>query len=46
MKYVKPEVVLIASAITAVQSSNVKQHPKVPDSRNILATNPAYEADE
>ncbi len=46
MKYVKPELTPIASAITAVQGSNLKQRHVVPDSKNILATAPAYEADE
>ena len=46
MKYVKPELTPIASAITAVQSSNLKQRHVVPDSKNILATTSAYEADE
>ena len=46
MKYVKPELVPMASAITGVQGSNLKQHYFVPDSMNVLATSAAYEADE
>jgi hypothetical protein len=46
MKYVKPELVPMASAITGVQGSNLKHHYFVPDSMNVLATSAAYEADE
>jgi hypothetical protein len=46
MKYVKPEIAPIASAITAVQSSTIKQKHVVPDSMRELATTSAYEADE
>ena len=46
MKYVKPELVPIASAITGVQSSTIKHRHVVPDSMNVLATTAAYESDE
>jgi hypothetical protein len=46
MKYVKPELVPIASALTGVQSSTTKHRHVVPDSMNVLATTSAYEADE
>jgi hypothetical protein len=46
MKYVKPELIPIASAITGVQSSTIKHRHVVPDSMNVLATTAAYEADE
>lgn len=46
MKYVKPELVPIASAIAGVQSSTIKHHLFMPDNDNLLATTSAYEADE
>ncbi|MGD0469213.1 MAG: hypothetical protein ABSA54_12625 [Terriglobales bacterium] len=46
MKYVKPDVVPLASAIDAVQSSTEKKHHVTLDSESILATTNAYEADE
>jgi hypothetical protein len=46
MKYVKPELVPMASAITGVQSSTVKNSHFMPDNKNLLATTSAYEADE
>jgi hypothetical protein len=46
MKYVKPEVAPLASAIEAVQSSTSKKNHVTPDSMLISATTSAYEADE
>jgi hypothetical protein len=46
MKYVKPEVAPLASAIEAVQSSLSKKHQVTRDSMSVLATSSAYEADE
>jgi hypothetical protein len=46
MKYVKPEVAPLASAIEAVQSSLIKKHHVTQDIMSVLATTPAYEADE
>jgi hypothetical protein len=46
MKYVKPEVAPLASAIEAVQSSTNKKNHVTPDSMLISATTSAYEADE
>jgi len=46
MKYVKPEVAPLASAIEAVQSSTSKRHHVTPDNMSVLATTSAYEADE
>lgn len=46
MRYVKPIVTPLATAIEAVQSSTRKQHQVVLDSMSILATTSAYEADE
>ena len=46
MKYAKPKLVPIGTAITNVQSSTIKQKHVVPDSMRELATTSAYEADE
>lgn len=46
MKYVKPEVAPLASAIEAVQSSLRKRLHVTEDNMAVLATTPAYEADE
>jgi hypothetical protein len=46
MKYLKPELIPMASAITEVQSSTLKHRHIVLDSMNVLATTAAYEADE
>jgi len=46
MKYVKPEVAPLASAIEAVQSSLSKRFHVIQDVMSVLATTSAYEADE
>jgi hypothetical protein len=47
MKYTKPEVTLLLSAVEAVQSgSSDKNYPQVPDSPHTAGSNSAYEADE
>jgi hypothetical protein len=46
MKYNKPEVAVLGSAVDAIQSSTVKQIHRVQDQLFELATNSAYEADE
>jgi hypothetical protein len=47
MKYTKPEVTLLMSAVKAVRSSNAdKNYPYVPDSQHTAGTTTAYEADE
>jgi hypothetical protein len=43
MKYTKPEVVLVANAIEAIQGSNTKSGP-IAEGHKV--TTPAYEADE
>ena len=44
MKYEKPEIVLVASAIDAVQSSMIKQLP--PRDNGLETTVAAYQSDE
>jgi hypothetical protein len=47
MKYAKPEVVLLASALHAIESHNpAKPPPYSMFDADFLATNGAYEADE
>jgi hypothetical protein len=47
MKYAKPEVAPLASAIQAVESSTSnKSNPKIADSHFTAGTSSAYEADE
>lgn len=47
MKYAKPEVTLLASAILAVESSSSnKSNPRFPDSLVTYGSTAAYEADE
>jgi hypothetical protein len=47
MKYAKPEVTLVGSAICAVKSSKSnKDKPQVPDSTITAGSTSAYEADE
>ena len=45
MKYVKPDVIPLAPALEAVQTSTGKKH-QVTFDMSILATTAAYEADE
>jgi hypothetical protein len=45
MRYEKPEVTRVESAIAVIQHSMTKIHPPTPDSSKEL-TVPAYEADE
>jgi hypothetical protein len=44
MKYEKPEIVLVASAIDAVQNCMIKQAP--PDDNGLETTVAAYHSDE
>jgi hypothetical protein len=44
MKYEKPEIALVASAIDAVQSSMIKQLP--PHDNSLQTTVAAYQSDE
>ena len=44
MKYEKPEIALVASAIDAVQSSMIKQLP--PNDNSLETTVAAYQSDE
>ena len=44
MKYEKPEITLVASAINAVQSSMIKQLP--PHDNGLETTVAAYQSDE
>jgi hypothetical protein len=44
MKYEKPEIALVASAVDAVQSSMIKQSP--PDDNGLETTVAAYHSDE
>ena len=46
MKYVKPALSLLGNAAGAIQSSQSKKTPTMPDSTNFPATTAAYEADE
>ena len=47
MKYAKPEVAPLASAIQAVESpTSNKSNPKIADSHFTAGTSSAYEADE
>jgi hypothetical protein len=47
MKYAKPEVTTLASAIQAVESSTSnKSNPRIPDTLVTAGTTSAYEADE
>ena len=47
MKYAKPEVAPLASAIQAVESpTSNKSNPQIVDSQHTAGTSSAYEADE
>jgi hypothetical protein len=46
MKYDKPEVTLLSSAVDAIQTTQMKDVPTKPDLGQVFHTNAAYEADE